>query len=319
MNESAADVEGSTVSDNDDDNDYEEKEDDDLIVKNRKKMLRRKRRQKAAALELMRQAAGPPPDTRLKNFPPYVQASDFFKGRLSVNPSVSRYTHYVATLSDARGQVEEAGKYYRQTIVMAPNDVMARNDFALHLNKQNRKEDAIKELKKAELIVSENSILHKNLGAIYGNSGNLEDALRHATRARFLAPNDAMNHRNIARIQAAMGDTHAALQHNLQSIALEDPLRVKPNTSAYRAAAVQIIAKQGSRDQAVALLDAARRIEGKTLELSTTERTYELIDRIKQSQGDRFKHLAKAKEEENAKKMASKQSWQTLLDGMSNL
>lgn len=312
------------ISDDEEENAEEEKEDDDLVTRRRKKALRRVRRQKKAAMELQKQPVFKTKEvvsTKLQSFPPYVQASDYLKGRLQINPSVSRYTHLLGTLAQARGNVEEADQYYRQTILMAPNNVMARNDFALHLRRLGQKDDCIKELKKAELIVSENGLLHKNLGAAYGQTGEFDLALQHATRARFLAPADAMNHRNIAKLHSALGDTHSALQHNLQSIQLEDPHKgFKPNTSAYRAAAVQIIATQrGTKEDAVALIDAARRYEGKKFELSTTERTFELIDRIKQQQGDRFKDLERKKQEENAKLQASAASWKKILDGMAHL
>lgn len=304
----------------------EEKEEDDLVTRRRKKALRKIRRQKKAALahQQHHHSSFPtrePVNTKLQNFPPYVQASDYFKGRLQINPSVSRYTHLLGTLAQARGKVDEADQYYRQTILMAPNNVLARNDFALHLSRLGQKDDCIKELKKAELIVTDNSILHKNLGAAYGHRGDFELALQHATRARFLAPDDSMNHRNIAKLHSALGDTHAALEHNMQSIQLEDPHKgVKPHTSAYRAAAVQIIATQrGTREEAIALIDAARRLEGKKLELSTTERTYEIIDRIKQQQGDRFKDIERRRNEETAKKQASADAWKQMLDSMNNI
>lgn len=312
------------ANENEEDNDIEEeKDEDDLVTRRRKKALRRVRRQKKAALILQQQPAltREKVNTKLQNFPPYVQASDYFKGRLQINPSVSRYTHLLGALAQARGKVDEADQYYRQTILMAPNNVLARNDFALHLSRLGQKDDCIKELKKAELIVSENSILHKNLGAAYGHRGDFELALQHATQARFLAPTDAMNHRNIAKLHSALGDTHAALEHNLQSIQLEDPHKgVKPNTSAYRAAAVQIIATQrGTREEAVSLIDAARKFEGKQLELPTTEKTYELIDRIKLQQGDRFRDMERRRNEENAKRQLSTDSWKQILDSMNNL
>jgi tetratricopeptide (TPR) repeat protein len=325
-NEGQVDVNSSIISEaeEEEENADEEKEEDDLVTRRRKKALRRVRRQKKAALILQQQPtfiSKEPVNKKLQNFPPYVQATDYLKGRLEINNSVSRYTHLIGTLAEARGNIEEADQYFRRTILMAPNNVMARNDFALHLGRLGQKDDCIKELNKAELIASENSLLHKNLGAAYGKRGDFELALQHATRSRFLAPNDAMNHRNIAKLHSALGDTHSALHHNLQSIQLEDPHKgYKPNTSAYRAAAVQIITTQrGTKEDAVALIDAARRMEGKKLELSTTERTFELIDRIKQQQGDRFKDLERRKEEEIAKRQASVDSWKQMLDNMKNI
>jgi tetratricopeptide (TPR) repeat protein len=295
----------------------EEKEQNSLNKLSKKAIRLKKKRQHEENRLAEKQANA---DTRWKNYPPYVQTTDYYRTRLATNPTMSRYTHFLAALSDARGDSDAADKYYRQTITLAPHDIMARNDFALHLNAHDRKNDAIHELKKATLIKDDNSILQKNLGAVYGRRGHFTEAMHHATQARFLAPSDAMNYRNLAKLEAAMGDTHAALEHNLKSIELEDPARgYKPNTSAYRAAAVQIIARGGSRAEALSLMTAARQIEGKKTELSTTERTYEIINKIKQQQGDRFRLMEQKKEEARQQSMASTEEWRKLLAGMSTL
>lgn len=77
----------------------------------------------------------------------------------------------MGALSSARGEVQEADNYYRRTTLIAPHNIVARNDFAMHLQTLNRKEDAIKELHKATLIEQNSSLLQKNLGAMHGNRG----------------------------------------------------------------------------------------------------------------------------------------------------
>jgi len=84
-----------------------------------------------------------------------------------------------------------------------------------------------------------------------------------------------MNHRNLAKLHNATGDAYSSLMHNLEAITLEKRFQsdVKPDTSIYRSAAVQIIAKGGSRDEAHRLMDEARAIEHKKVDLPTSNRT----------------------------------------------
>lgn len=123
-----------------------------------------------------------------------------------------------------------------------------------------------------------------------------------------------MNHRNLAKIHSALGDTHTALKHNLTSIELESNLR-HPNTTAYRRAAVQIIATGGDRGEAQRLIDAARHIEGKVTTLPTSERTHEIINKIQQQQKDRLKLIELEKEKERRKQEESTNEWKKILAG----
>jgi tetratricopeptide (TPR) repeat protein len=305
------------------DGEYYEKENEDTgdltIVANVDVL--RKRKKKHRAHNVLSSTAVTSIDSKYKNYPPYLQAGAYYESRLAKNPSVSRYTHFMGALSTARGEVADAGKYYRETIQNAPQDVLARNDFAIHLHDQGRKEEAIKEMKKASLIVSEHGFLEKNYAAIEGNAGQFQSALNHARIASHLLPNDDMNHRNLAKLQNALGDSNAALEHNLLSIKLEEQQKqmnphYQPHTSAYRAAAVQWVAKGGNREQAIELLHAARHIEKKQVDLLTSNRTYEIIDKIKRLQGDRWKQLEAQKEAEMKRKEESVKRWQTILHGL---
>lgn len=79
-----------------------------------------------------------------------------------------------------------------------------------------------------------------------------------------------------------LGDTRTAVVHNMASINLEgNPnFSEKLDSTAYRAAAVQVIAKGGDANEAQALMDAARKIEGAKVSVSTTVRTNEIIYKV---------------------------------------
>jgi tetratricopeptide (TPR) repeat protein len=232
-----------------------------------------------------------------------ASAEDFYTQKLQKNPEMPRYNHFMAAIASHKGQEEDANAYYRATIAVQPHNIAARNDYAVHLASSNRKLDALHELDKGRLITEDSALLQKNLAAVLGNSGQYNAALAAATRARFLDPTDAMNHRNIAKLHVAMGDSRSALVHNLQSVQLENPRAVaKPHTSAFRAAAVQLIAKGGSRSEAFQLMDAARFVEKKHYDLPTSQLTKELVLRIKSRYGTNMHDLERQEADIAAKK-----------------
>ena len=243
-----------------------------------------------------------------------ASTTNFYEKKLEKNPSMARYLHFMAALSVEQGEHEKADGYYRRTMESDPANIMVRNDYAVHLAQQNRKSDAVHEINKARLIVDDNPLVQKNLAAILGNSGKYSEALEAATQARFLNPYDAQNHRNLAKLHAALGDARSALDHNMTAVQLEGGLSAAQadrsgkiqgktaKTSSYRAAAVQIIAKGGRREEAFGLMDAARRMENQRLGLPTSQRTYEIIASMKRRYGSRLGEQERRRQEEEEKK-----------------
>ncbi len=259
---------------------------------------------------------------RRKKMADYNEASKYYEEKLENFPTMSRYNHFMGAISSEQGKIEEADRYYRTTLSVAPNDPLVKNDFAVHLvkNYKKREDDAIKELRKALIMNNDTPIVHKNLAAVLGSKGDYRKALEHANQAKFLTPNDSMNHRNIAKLEAMLGDNHTALKHNLESIEIDESNYVKtnipPNTTAYRKAAVQIISRGGNKEEAHALMDKARQYENKTFQLSTSQRTYEIINKLRSRQADEFRQVQEKKKMDEAKKLQSKAEWEKLLQDM---
>jgi tetratricopeptide (TPR) repeat protein len=236
----------------------------------------------------------------------YEQTLAFYEDKVKHAPNNARYNNFLAALYAAQGTIrgnKAADAAYLRTLATQPQNMMARSDYALHLSRQGRYEDSIDEFHKAMITVEDQPTLRKNLAAVLASRGEYSQAMQHATRALQLNSGDSMSHRNVAKIYSIMGDTRASLEHNLRSIDIEDPSRKKPHTSAYRAAAVQIISRGGDRQQAHDLMDAARRIEGKKNVLETSNRTYEIISSIMKRQGDKLKEI----EKEDAEKLKKEQ------------
>lgn len=234
-------------------------------------------------------------------------AEKFYLDKLKTNPSMPRYNHLLASICSQKGDADRAENYYRSAIVTAPKNIMVRNDFALHLMRDGRKKDAEHELNKALLQVDDNATLLNSNATILAKSGQYKPALDAATKARYLNPNDPLNHRNLAKLYNALGDSHLAYQHNIESIQLEnagisgsggDESSIKDKANAYRAAAIQVIAKGGQRETALSLVSNARNLEGKKFLCSTTDRTNAIMFKVMQRKNAAME--IKKKEEEDA-------------------
>jgi tetratricopeptide (TPR) repeat protein len=230
----------------------------------------------------------------------YQDAINFYEYKLFDNPTMPKYNHNLAALMEGKGRIERAGELYRHALSAAPNNVMTRNDYAMHLAKKQEYLLATKELQKGLLIVEEQPTLHANLCAIHARTGKYDEAVQHAKRARELRPELAMNLRNLARIQNLTGDSRTALAMNLEAINLEKQGHHGGyvNTDVYRSAAIQSISK-GETEQALQLVRDARAIERKLFQSPTTERTNEILAKIMQRKGDQMQQIEKeAKEQE---------------------
>ena len=216
----------------------------------------------------------------------------------------ARYNHMMAALADAGKDADSAKKHYQSAIVNNPTNALTRSDYALHLSEQGRAgfRQAQDEYRKALILQEDNPTLRKNYGAMLGRRGDYRGALNQTERALQINNNDTMTHRNLAMINNQLGDTHSALKHNRISMALESRRPTEQrDTKAYRAAAVQIISTGGKKEEAYAMMDAARALENRRFVLPTTEGTDRVLQMMLERRGDAVGEL----EREQAKKRAS--------------
>ena len=233
-----------------------------------------------------------------------IAAREFYENKLQKDHEMPRYNHMLASMKAAADEDAAATKHYRNALAFDENNIMLRNDVALHYSKIGRQQDAIDEMRKGLLFHPKHGTLHKNLAAIYARTGRYEEAQQHAQEALYTNPDDAQNHRNIANVYEMMGDTRRALLHNVQSITMEQSIGggFKPATTAHRAAARQTIIRGGKLSDSIALMNAARQIDGKKYRSDTTQRTYEVLQMIAKRRGDQLYEMKKAEEKLMEKK-----------------
>jgi len=262
----------------------------------------------------------PPPRAEYSNAErrEQIKASIYYKRKMDAGSQENaRYNHFMGALAVAAKDYDSAKLHFQQTVASSPGDVMARSDYALHLQRMGREyeNDARESLRKGLLIAPDHAVLHKNTGALLAQSGQLRLGQRHTQRALQIDGSDAMAHRNFAAITNRLGDTHTALKHNMEAISLETRQQGgvggtggKPHTNAYRQAAVQIITTGGDKAQAHRLMDAARLHEGQKCQLSTSAGTAEIILKMLSRRGDAEAEL----EREKAKELEKMQLLQAL-------
>lgn len=232
--------------------------------------------------------------TNRMNMRDHNVAKNFFENKLDVVPTMPKYNHCIAALKAAAGDIDAAETNYQMAIQNDPRHVMMRNDYALLVARKGNLSGSVDELKRALLINESQPTLHKNLGAVYARNGQYKVAEDHAKRAVHINERDPMSHRNLAKINEAMGDSRTALYHNMKAIELEKLLPSSEiNTHAYRAAAVQTIAQGRGYDEALRLINEARKHEGVKYVSPTTERTNEIIKAIKAKAGNTVDSLDK--------------------------
>ena len=233
---------------------------------------------------------------------PHQEAVKFYQNKLIENPDNARYNHLLGTLRNAERKYGEANVLFQRTLAIQPHNILARNDYAIALSTQNRNRDGVTELQKAMLQNEDLPVIRRNMAVLYGRYGDFNSAATHAVRAVQLDPQNSQGHRNLAKIYDRITRRARHVAHD-QAIALEEAeVYSRKHTSAYRAAAVQIVAKGGDYAEAHKLMDAARRHEGKHTVMETTQKTYEIIGQIMKRRGNKMDEI---REEE--RKMAEKE------------
>ena len=233
-----------------------------------------------------------------------IKASIYYKRKMNAGSQENaRYNHFMGALAVAANDTEAAKLHYQQAVASAPGDVLARSDYALHLQRMGRayENDARESIRKGLLIAPDHAVLEKNYGSLLAQSGQYRVGQQHTLRSLQLNEDDPMTHRNYAKITNRLGDTHTALKHNLKAIGMENPALGKPHTNAYRQAAVQIITTGGDKAQAHKLMDAARSYEGQKCQMSTSQGTAEVILKIFSRRGDAEAELEREKQKEAEK------------------
>ena len=237
-----------------------------------------------------------------------LKAKAFYESKLENAPGNAWYNQMLGALAVNRGDNNAATSYLRQSVASS-NNVMTRNDLALHMARtENLREpdkfrDAMTELKKAQVIAGkDNVVLQKNIGSLYAAHGDFTLARDHTRRALEINPEDASLHRNMSKLMDSLGDRHSALKHNMEAMRLDHRQHKKGVPDSYRRAAVQNMCKGGKIDESVDLIRQARQLEHKKYVCPTSQKTAEIIAKIMKRSGDPIAEMERERREWEEKK-----------------
>ena len=101
----------------------------------------------------------------------------------------------------AHGRLELALECYRQSLILAPNDVRSRYFLALVQERLGRLDDAVSNLRRVTELDAAYAPAHWRLGLWLLDNGDVEGARREVERARALAPTDRAATLALARVQ----------------------------------------------------------------------------------------------------------------------
>jgi len=116
-----------------------------------------------------------------------------------------------------RGELEQAAEEYRKAILDEPDDGSLHADLARIHERRSDMDAALEEFRIA-LDKGFDIVTNKDLGSIYGNSGELKRAAEKYRKAILDEPDNGALHADLARIYECMGDTDAALDEFSEAI-----------------------------------------------------------------------------------------------------
>ena len=237
-----------------------------------------------------------------------LNAKAFYEKKLMNAQGNAWYNHMLGALAVNRGDNGAATSYLRESVANS-NNVMTRNDLALHIARSenlrdpDKFRDAMTEFKKAQVIAGkDHMVLQKNMGALCAAHGDFVLARDHTRRALEINPDDASLHRNMSKLMDSLGDRHSALKHNMEAMRLDQRQHKKGVPDSYRRAAVQNMCKGGKISESVELIRQARQLEHKKYVCPTSQKTAEIVANIMKRSGDPIAEMEKEQREWEEKK-----------------
>ena len=161
--------------------------------------------------------------------------------RLRPDDGVNRAT--LASLLDARGNIDEAEEHYRRAAEDAPNYARGRHDYGIFvLQRRRRISEARRHLRAAVDLAPDSAQIHVGLGFVHGESGDMTAAMREFNRALELDPSHVEAHFYLANALDEVGRLEeSAEQYRTVS-------RLQPGYYAAHYGLGAVLAKQGDLD-----------------------------------------------------------------------
>lgn len=125
-----------------------------------------------------------------------------------------------ATQVHQQGDITQAEQLYRQLLNLVPNQADAHHLLGIIYSQQEQHLAAVKHLKRAVGLQSQNPVFHNNLGEALRRQGKPKQALKAYQKALALNPGLAEAHYNLANILKDHQRLTEAIEHYQQAISL---------------------------------------------------------------------------------------------------
>jgi len=146
--------------------------------------------------------------------------NDNFKGaiellRQQIGDTVTRKPSFfilLASLYKEKGDIEQAGKIYDQSLEIYPEDVDLLYNYGIFLEKKGESKDAMKMMRKVLALDPENGAALNYVGYTWAdNNQNLDKALEYIKRAVELMPDDGYIRDSLGWVYFKLGDVDLAI------------------------------------------------------------------------------------------------------------
>jgi len=162
----------------------------------------------------------------------------------------------LATLTWRQGHVyKDLETLYRDTLAKNPDSSMVHNNLGQILDRQGKREDALRHYAEALRLSPELPEAHNNLGFVLEELGRSDEALAEYAEAVRLLPDYAQANFNLARLLAGHGKLDEAAAH------YEESIRKRPRFALAHEYFAEVLLSLGRIDEAIARFREAVRLD----------------------------------------------------------
>jgi protein O-GlcNAc transferase len=153
------------------------------------------------------------------------------------------------------GNLNQAEQFYRQILLMEPNNAEALHLLGVIASQRGRHDLAVPFIQQALGVMPSSPVFHNNLGVAFESLGKFSEAAFHYRRFVELRPDDAMAHCNLGAVLQAQSKNEEA-EH-----CLREALRLQPHFARALTVLGNALAGQGKPEDAIACYRQALGLE----------------------------------------------------------
>lgn len=165
------------------------------------------------------------------------RAGKLYRELARLDPKDAEPLHLLALMEAKQGRNKDAGEYFAKALALAPRDVELLNDYGYWLYLDNHLDEAERQLATALEVNPQHKQVLNNLALVVGRRGRFQESYALFQRCG----SDADAHSNLAYVYAQLGQFDMARRH------YEKALEIEPRMKAAAEALVQLNRREADR------------------------------------------------------------------------